>query len=193
MRLYHAFDASNPPSRPYPGVHAAAGYVGGDTPHVWTLKEWNRATNDGGLRSLPIWVNTDFSKDPVDMAIQAMRAVHALGWYQLHPQAGHRIIALDTETSHDATWIRRFAHTTFNGYGYLTLDYRSLDAHLAAPSGKLEWIAHYDVPPGPYTGDQCMYQYKAEVPWDGTRVDLNVMDDKVYSLLGRGPRKATKV
>ena len=34
------YDASTPPPNP-PHWHVAAGYIGGDTPHVWTQAEWN--------------------------------------------------------------------------------------------------------------------------------------------------------
>ena len=50
------FDASTPPSSAPPGYHAVAGYIGGDTPHVWTDAEWKRF---GRLRKLPIWVRSD--------------------------------------------------------------------------------------------------------------------------------------
>jgi hypothetical protein len=36
------FDASTPPASAPPGYRAVAGYIGGDTPHVWTGAEWRR-------------------------------------------------------------------------------------------------------------------------------------------------------
>jgi hypothetical protein len=40
MTLRWMYDASEPPTEP-PHWHVAAGYIGGDTPHVWTEAEWN--------------------------------------------------------------------------------------------------------------------------------------------------------
>lgn len=39
MTLRWMYDASTPPASP-PHWHVAAGYIGGDTPHVWTKAEW---------------------------------------------------------------------------------------------------------------------------------------------------------
>lgn len=45
------YDASEPPSDP-PHWHVAAGYIGGDTPHIWTLEEWKA---QWAPFLLPIW------------------------------------------------------------------------------------------------------------------------------------------
>jgi hypothetical protein len=47
------FDARVPPASAPAGYRAVAGYIGGDTPHVWTDDEWKRF---GSLPKLPIWV-----------------------------------------------------------------------------------------------------------------------------------------
>ncbi len=47
------FDASVPPASAPAGYRAVAGYIGGDTPHVWTKAEWRRFDQ---LPKLPIWV-----------------------------------------------------------------------------------------------------------------------------------------
>lgn len=39
MTLRWMYDAAYPPPHP-PHWHVAAGYIGGDTPHVWTPEEW---------------------------------------------------------------------------------------------------------------------------------------------------------
>src|SRR5258706_15218366 len=46
------FDASVPPASAPAGYRAVAGYIGGDTPHVWTKAEWRRFDQ---LPQLPIW------------------------------------------------------------------------------------------------------------------------------------------
>jgi hypothetical protein len=50
------FDARVPPASAPAGYRAVAGYIGGDTPHVWTDAEWKRF---GSLPKLPIWVRSD--------------------------------------------------------------------------------------------------------------------------------------
>src|SRR5258708_14891264 len=47
------FDASEPPAPAPAGYRAVAGYIGGDTPHVWTDAEWRRFAR---LHKLPTWV-----------------------------------------------------------------------------------------------------------------------------------------
>jgi hypothetical protein len=50
------FDARVRPASAPAGYRAVAGYIGGDTPHVWTDAEWKRF---GSLPKLPIWVRSD--------------------------------------------------------------------------------------------------------------------------------------
>jgi hypothetical protein len=55
MSLRWMYDAADPPADP-PPWHVAAGYIGGDTPHVWTPEQW-RAQPVPYL--LPIWSASD--------------------------------------------------------------------------------------------------------------------------------------
>ena len=48
------YDASTPPAAP-PHWHVAAGYIGGDTPHVWSMEEWRA---QWAPELLPIWAAT---------------------------------------------------------------------------------------------------------------------------------------
>jgi hypothetical protein len=56
MPLVLMSDASSPPPAAPAGVKVVAGYIGGDTPHVWTAAEWARF---GSLRKLPIFTRTN--------------------------------------------------------------------------------------------------------------------------------------
>jgi hypothetical protein len=49
------FDAATPPAKAPDGYQVAAGYIGGDTPHVWTRAEWGRFSH---LRRLPIFTRS---------------------------------------------------------------------------------------------------------------------------------------
>src|SRR6202030_1784840 len=76
MSLHRMFDAAYPPQRPYPGCQAVAGYIGGNTPHVWTRDEWRRF---GGLVQFPIW--TGYAEaDPAGHGQQCAALMHDLGW-----------------------------------------------------------------------------------------------------------------
>src|SRR6266704_1413268 len=106
MTLYQMFDAAFPPATPFPGCHAVAGYIGGNTPHVWTLPEWQRF---GQLRQLPILVAgfTAAFGGPEEQACKAVQAALDLGW---RPHLEHRrAIVLDMETSDDPAFVTAFA------------------------------------------------------------------------------------
>src|SRR5258708_5510511 len=180
MTLNHAFDASIPPGKPLPGADAAFGYIGGMTPHVWTLQEWLDATSNGALRCLPIWV-ADFSATPGAQAQKAAEAAVDLGWlaHADQHQSVLRAIVLDSEVSENTLFIRDFAESLLQ-QGFITVDYRSLAALQAAPSGLTEWVAHWNVPPGPFTKLQVAFQYKADVPFDNTQIDLDVFDQSLW-------------
>jgi hypothetical protein len=183
MTLYHGFDASLPPKSAYPGTDIVAGYIGGDTPHVWTLNEWRACQgNNTPRRVLPIWT-ADFSKNAVTSAIAAGNAMRAFGWNR-----GGRLCALDSETSLNVLWIQNFEKTLDKEHSFATLDYRSLEALVAAPSGLPEWVAHWNSPPGPWTGKQYAYQYKPNEEYDGTTIDLDVFDSYVWGNCGQGLR-----
>jgi len=49
--MRYMYDASIPPLEP-PHWYACAGYIGGDTPHVWTKAEWDAQPT---VKRLPIW------------------------------------------------------------------------------------------------------------------------------------------
>jgi hypothetical protein len=89
------FDASTPPASAPPGYRAVAGYIGGDTPHVWTDAEWRRF---GKLRKLPIWVRSNPTQ--VDAEADAFAALERL--FELNIPRG-TTVAVDLETAVDAS------------------------------------------------------------------------------------------
>lgn len=171
MTIRHMFDTAYPPSTPYPGTQAVAGYVGGNTPHVWSLSEWLRFSH---LRSCPIWTGYGETR-PEAQGVEAGRAARALGW---KPFARvRRLLVDDRETSPDLAWDRAFAKGVA-AQGFLAVKYGNVRA---------EWVASWDagttIPPG-----ALALQYKGNVPYAGTQVDLSVIGQEFWLRLGRGPR-----
>jgi hypothetical protein len=188
MTLARMFDAAFPPAEPFPGCEAVAGYVGGNTPHVWTLEEWQRFAN---LRQLPIWVR-DTRTGALSAASQGMKAAEAaigLGW---KPHAhNRRAIVLDLETAIVPEWVKAFADVLHLN-GFSCWPYGSADFIFNDPTEDGYWVASYPGP-GPVIGypgeDVEAHQYAAGVAWEGGQVDLSVIDAEALSHLGVGPRR----
>lgn len=85
------YDASNPDFiRPH--LYAVAGYVGGDTPHVWTRQEWAAS---GASKRLPIFT----ASNRADSVIAAVEDGSAFRYALISlgvPQ--HVTVAVDIET-----------------------------------------------------------------------------------------------
>jgi hypothetical protein len=186
MPLHHGIDASVAPKSPYPNTDFVAGYIGGNTPHVWTLDEWNTANGAGKLRSLPIWVGY-LEDDPLGHAVDAAKKAMSLGWKAYL----HRYIALDKETQEDRKWVLTFAAKLTN-LGFLTIEYRSLDPILQDPTPPAidnwvaDWIRHPDLSLVPR---EEMMQYDHDIPFGNTVVDLDVATDTAFNNMGRGLRR----
>lgn len=184
MSLYSMFDASVPPPSAYPGAAAVAGYIGGNTPHVWTPAEWQRFAN---LRQFPIWVGY-LEADPVGHATDAAAAMERLGWAR--NQANRRAVIADFETEVDVAWLDAFGQTIWNA-GYETLVYGSESTIVDNPVKEGRWIALYNSDPNiPTVPGAIGHQYKANVPWGGTQVDLSVITDTMLIHGGVGPRNS---
>lgn len=187
MTLARMFDASRPPLEPYPGCAAVAGYIGGATPHVWTLAEWQRF---GHLRQLPIWVAGLAGVAPHTQALMAVQAATKLGW-QPHRHE-RRAIALDLEATVDPLFVRVFGQTCHDA-GFSCWPYGSQAFIFGNPTEDGYWVAAY---PGggpviDYPGENAVaHQFAAEVPWQGGAVDLSVISAAGLAHLGRGPRRA---
>jgi hypothetical protein len=181
------FDASMPPNVPYPGCGAVAGYIGGNTPHVWSAAEWNRANDGGRLAQLPIWVGFG-EVSPVEHAQQAAAAAVRLGWVPHHSPAWRAIVA-DVETVSETGWLEAFGGE-LRQQGFLCWPYMSLSVLPSDPPGYTVWLAKWDgiadVPP---LHDVIAHQYAHDLPYQGTSVDLSAVDAGVLGSFGRGPRR----
>ena len=185
MALFRMFDASVPPDKPYPACQAAGGYIGGNTPHVWTLDEWLRFRH---LRQLPIWT-ADFTPgapSPAEQGHLAARAAVALGWRAHAPH--RRVIVIDMETSEDGAMITGFTGACHED-GFVVWPYGSKSSIYADPSADGLWVAAWDDIAGlENMADIMAHQYAADIPFGGTQIDLSVMSGEAYARLGRGPR-----
>lgn len=182
MNLYQMFDASIPPSSAYPGCQAVAGYIGGNTPHIWTLDEWLRF---GHLVQFPIWVGY-LDANPQTDALEACAAMHALGFNAGAPN--RRAVILDKETQVDPAWVDTFASGVW-AQGYQTFMYGSLATILQDPPKEGYLVADWTGVPAvaPYA-HVIGTQYRANVPWQNTKVDLSVITDEMMLHGGTGGR-----
>ena len=128
------FDASTPPSSAPPGYRAVAGYLGGDTPHIWTDAEWKRF---GSLRKLPIWVRSD--PGAVNAEADAFAALEGL--YGLRVSRG-TTIALDLETAVDSGYVNTF-HGVMRWAGFYVWVYGSASTVFGNPEADGYWVADY--------------------------------------------------
>lgn len=184
--LFHAFDAAVPPETAYPGCQAVCGYLGphGYTPNVWSLEQWLRFET---LRQAGIWMYEP-GVDPGVAGRAAAAAAKALGWKPFAKT--RRVIWLDMELSENPAWIRAFAAAVWAA-GFVAGDYRSLSS--AEPGGDPgilgRWIADWDNVQGIEWPQVVGHQYRANVPFGGTVVDLNVFAGSVLANFGHGPRR----
>jgi hypothetical protein len=129
------YDASYPPPAPPAGWQVVAGYLGGDTPHVWSPAEW--ASQPARYR-LGIWTRDDPAG--YDAAAEARAALAA--WQALGAPAGSTI-ALDFEAAVDGAYVQLF-DATLVGAGYRLLLYGQQSTVLANPQPSAGyWVADW--------------------------------------------------
>jgi hypothetical protein len=173
------WDAAFPPANP-PDWEAVAGYIGGNTPHVWTDAEWARQK---ARWRLPIFVRSHDGDPNADGAA-------AVAWLRRHGVQPGVCVTLDYETRVDAAYLRVFDRVVQQA-GYLTLLYGSRRTVLQnpKPSGGY-WDAEWTNVPHlnrgsaatQYGGDVTLGQpYDASLVADSTPLwdtqgDLTIMD-----------------
>ena len=128
------WDASTPPAVQPPGFDAAAGYIGGDTPHVWTRTEWDRL---GKTPKLPIWVRSD----PASSTGRA-DALAALGQLQHIGAPPGCTVALDLETAIAPGFVTAFG-IVMRFFGYHVWVYGSRSTVFSNPPLDGYWVADY--------------------------------------------------
>lgn len=154
MTLLTCYDASRPPASP-PLTDMVAGYLGGDTPHVWTPDEWARQHT---RYRLPIYVRDGLgagagmnSGNRALAALVKLRAPHG------------SMVALDVETAIDPAYVQAFANQLLGNYGMIL--YGSRDTVRGNAYAGPYWIADWTGAEHMADG-ASMTQYLADPNWD---------------------------
>jgi len=119
------WDAAWPPTAP-PRGDFVAGYIGGNTPHIWSVPEWDTSLKLSGARyRLPIFTRSHDGDPRADAAFCA-------DWAARAGQPKGTLLALDYETRVDATYLRTF-DADLGAAGWRTIVYGSLSYVLKNP------------------------------------------------------------
>ena len=133
------------------------GYIGGDTPHVWSASDWHTQT---ARYRLPIWVRSNpLAVNPNAGAVACAAALRVIG----APRG--KLAAWDSEMSIDATWTRTFVGV-LNMEGWPVIDYGSQSTVFGNdnPDGYY-WGADWTDTQHLHSGDQ-MTQYVSYPAYD---------------------------
>lgn len=151
------YDAAYAPAHPPAGDQVAMLYIGGDTPHVSTLAEWN---SQPARYRLPIWTRDNPAGH--DGATEGRAALAKLD--QLGAPRGI-LIGLDYETAIDAAFVAAFDGALLAG-GDKTVLYGSKSSVFRnpRPSGGY-WTADLTGRPHSYPG-AVITQWEFESGWD---------------------------
>ena len=162
---YKMLDTSNPGTAKLPaGYHAVAGYIGGDTPHVWTDAQWGQFR---GVPKLPIYVD-DYKTGHAAGVADGWNCLTRLFALGVRPGVA---VAYDIETSKDALRAAGFA-TVLNWAGFVVWLYGSRSTLLTIPFNDY-WIADYTgVAHWPVRSARAC-QYASTVQIDGVIWDVS--------------------
>jgi hypothetical protein len=186
VALRRMWDAAYPPTSP-PKWEVVAGYIGGNTPHVWTAAEWSRQT---ARYRLPIFVRSTGGDAAADAAF-------CVSWLRGHSVPKGVTLALDFETRVDAGYLEAF-DSAVGGAGWKVMVYGTRRTVLQnpKPSGGY-WDAQWTNEPHLNAGSAAT-QYGGDTtlgqPWDASLVadptrlwdmegDLTVLDDATKTYL----------
>lgn len=199
MNLYNGVDASTPGAPLPKGTHLLFGYVGAldlsgkpDTPHIWTLNDWNQYMHPDGplyggprLRVVPVYTH-DYAGDPWQDAANAVEACADLGW-DLHKG---RLIYWDAELLVDAEYCDKLSHA-ISTHGMRMGKYGSLstiERNPPVPGGTwfAEWQDKKPATINPQNGVAWQWSSPEEnhTPWD-----MTVAERFVYDNAGREIRR----
>lgn len=161
-------DTSNPGTSGLPkGYQAVAGYIGGDTPHIWTAQQWQQFK---GVPKLPIYVDDARSAGTAAGEADAWNCLKIL--FSLGVPRG-KAIAYDIETSKDAARADGF-NAVMQWAGFVTWLYGSRSTLLTIPFPAY-WVADFTQLPHFPTRSSRACQYANEVPVNGLKWDVSVL------------------
>lgn len=184
MSGYLVIDAAVPPPIAPLGTHAVLGYIGGNATHVWTVEQWLAFEE---LGQLPAWV-ADMSASPGGQGAAAAAAAVKLGWAPRMPGGAERAIVIDMETNADAAFYGEIAGAVLEG-GFVPVCYGSLSTVLLNAAEDVLAAAWDHIPQIPAGQTFHGLQYAANVPYQGTQIDQDVIDRWLFDRCGVGPRK----
>lgn len=170
MSLLSGIDAAYPPSKFPANTAVVLGYLGGNTPHVWTRAEWDSQPE---RYRAGIWTRSN--PGGYSGLTEAREALNQ--WRAMGAPVG-TLIALDLETAQDAAYVNSFVAEVAR-QGYYVMDYGSTGFLFGNPPGNAGYwpavpgaVDLYNHPnvsatqtgdPGPYDTDLL----KASLPfWD---------------------------
>lgn len=145
MHIAKMTDASTPPSSRPEGAEIVAGYIGGDTPHVWTEHEWHAF---GRVKKLPVFVRSGPGNGTSD-AFAALQQMYRLGV----PKG--TTVAYDLETQVQGAMVTGFRNA-LRWAGYRVWIYGSASSVFGNPPCDGYWVADY-------TGQAFMYPHSKVV------------------------------
>lgn len=165
------YDAATPPPKP-PHWHVAAGYIGGDTPHVWTRAEWDAQWSPCRL---PIFVHTG-ADTSADAEADARSIVDALHRLRVPRNAS---VVVDTETGiyhtyltvlSERLWAQRYSLINYGSLSFVTQNARTHGGRWAA-----DWTGAPEMAPGDdIVATQCISAAQLGRPYDMSVIDGNV-------------------
>ena len=173
VRVALIADTSKPTQLPPHEFGAVAGYIGGDTPHVWTPADWRKFPHD---RKLPIFVRSTVvgAQGGLDDGFAALEALYELGV----PKGSY--VAYDRETNTDVQGTHAFNGVVHWG-GFYPLPYGSKGNIFDHPAPYGYWVADY-------TGTPHMYPHSGVVMTQYTNGDAQGWDEnemKLWAFLER--------
>lgn len=198
MNYYNAVDASHPGAHLPKGTSILFGYIGAmdlsgkpDTPHVWTLTDWNRYLSPHGdlyagphVRPVPVYTH-DYPGDPARDAQNAVDAMADLGWYD---NVG-RLLFWDAEALIDPWYTDALAvecmrrGVRLGKYGELS----TIESDPPVPGGT--WFAKWqDTKPTAIPASLGVAWQWASPTQAGGDWDLSICSPFVYANAGRGVR-----
>ena len=147
-----------------PHCDAIAGYIGGDTPHVWTASEW---AGFGKMRKLPIFVRSTPGVG-IDDGFAALRQLYLLRVPKGNP------VAYDKETNVSPAEVAAFNRVIIWG-GYIPWTYGSISTVFQNKPINT-WAAHFVnkpiMDPNPTVRAT---QYRDNFVWAGVTWDVSTL------------------
>jgi len=159
------YDASTPPrAGQEPRTDGVAFYIGGNTPHVWTVPEIGR---QGARYRLPIWVRSNpFGTSPATDVRGAVQRLAEIG----APRGS--LVALDLETATDPGFVRVFEAGMMDAGAHPVITYGSrsvVHGNEAARYWDADWTGQPHISPG-----SAMTQYVNRPAYDLSLAEPNL-------------------